>query len=116
MNDKMGQAILCVGIEPSKLKFLDNLGDSNYIIVVNKTKAKEAGMIDDYFRNAFTYIESDPENFASVVKDVLTLLDRCDPPRTRIDLLVYSFVLRAKYLGLFFEYENISNQKLILMP
>jgi hypothetical protein len=86
MPDKI---ILCVGVAPERLKFLDDLGLGNYLIVVCKTPAKEAGMRDDYFKNAFTYIERDPDQFDTVSLDINKLLSMCNPPRTKIDILVY---------------------------
>lgn len=84
----MPQVILCVGIEPSRLKFIDALGTDNYLIVVCKTAAKEAGMTVDYFKNAFTYIEADPDRFDSVSLDVYKLLLLCNPSREKADLLI----------------------------
>ena len=84
----MLQAILCVGIEPSRLRFLDDLARGNYIMIVCGRKASEMNMTDDYFKSPFTYIEADPERFESVSQDVLHLLSLAHPPRDRVDLLI----------------------------
>jgi hypothetical protein len=84
----MPQVILAVGIKPYALKLFDELGTDNYLIIVCKTKAKDAGMNDDYFLNTFTYIEANPERFDSVSQDILRILSLCNPPREKVDILI----------------------------
>jgi hypothetical protein len=83
------KVVLAVGLHPSRLIYIDEQFKNLFIIVVSNRDAKLAGMHDNYYRNAFSYIETTNLRTKShAVEDVRYVLSLCKPARTCVDFLI----------------------------